>query len=303
MSDLAERSPITLWSSSGTNGEALAGLFQGVLTTLQSSSRGDQVEASLEAVVRVAIASDEAAAAAASGGSTNDILRAIQSQSGDATSKDGSGGGGGEGKNTKVVPSSPASHLGKATLPTLLGMVAGGNTNDADSQQRCMQTLAHAATHCPSLLAGDMQTLTCLLQTCVGIAQMQSQNVAADPDAATVALSALEVLASLVDVTDVRKKIILTSKLAGTNGMANLLQMLLTGPSGDQNGVIRICAAIITNGVDDDVESWSADVPPSNPMPPIRGRTMIPPCMPSLCWNPSFVIWAVVPSRCPLCCR
>lgn len=261
MSDLAERSPITLWSSSGTNGEALAGLFQGVLTTLQSSSRGDQVEASLEAVVRVAIASDEAAAAAASGGSTNDILRAIQSQSGDATSKDGSGGGGGEGKNTKVVPSSPASHLGKATLPTLLGMVAGGNTNDADSQQRCMQTLAHAATHCPSLLAGDMQTLTCLLQTCVGIAQTQSQNVAADPDAATVALSALEVLASLVDVTDVRKKIILTSKLAGTNGMANLLQMLLTGPSGDQNGVIRICAAIITNGVDDDVESWSADVP------------------------------------------
>ena len=242
LSDLAERSPITLWSSSGTNGEALAGLFQGVLTSLQSSSSsgsstvGDQVEASLEAVVRVAIASDEATA------------------------------GSGECQNAKkVVPSSPASHLGKATLPTLLNMVASGNTprsaHDADSQQRCMQTLAHAATHCPSLLAGDMQTLTCLLQTCVGIAQAQSRDVAADPDAATVALSALEVLASLVDVTDVRKKIVLTSKLAGTNGMANLLQMLLTGPAGDQNGVIRICAAIITNGVDDDVESWSADAP------------------------------------------
>ena len=71
LSDLAERSPLTLWSSSGTNGEALAGLFQGVLQSLSANSAtnnsSDQVEASLEAVVRVAIASDEAAAAAASG--------------------------------------------------------------------------------------------------------------------------------------------------------------------------------------------------------------------------------------------
>ena len=260
LADLAERSPLTLWSSSGTNGEALAGLFQGVLTSLNNSTNNsDQVEASLEAVVRVAIASDEAAAAAASGSTGgNAILRAIQSQSGDAAS-----GSDKASSKSKVAPSSPASHLGRATLPTLLGMVA--SSNDADSQQRCMQTLAHAAGHCPSLLAGDMQTLTCLLQSCVGIAQVQSQEiVGGDPDAAAVALSALEVLASLVDVTDARKKIVLTAKLAATgggNGMANLLQLLLLGPNADQNGVIRICAAIITNGVDDDVESWSADAP------------------------------------------
>ena len=195
LADLAERSPVTLWSSSGSNGEALAGLFQGVLTSLQSNSsaantnNGDRIEASLEAVVRVAIASDEAAAAAAPGTANSN-----------SSSK----------TKTKVVPSSPASHLGKATLPALLGMVVtssdstADNSDNSDSQQRCLQTLAHAAANCPSLLAGDMQTLTCLLQTCVGIAQSRSRDVVPGDDSAAVALSALEVLASLVDVPDVR---------------------------------------------------------------------------------------------------
>eukprot|EP00562_Extubocellulus_spinifer_P029985 CAMPEP_0178718960 /NCGR_PEP_ID=MMETSP0699-20121125/22844_1 /TAXON_ID=265572 /ORGANISM="Extubocellulus spinifer, Strain CCMP396" /LENGTH=366 /DNA_ID=CAMNT_0020369113 /DNA_START=41 /DNA_END=1139 /DNA_ORIENTATION=- len=268
LADLAERSPV-----SGTNGEALASLFQGVLSALaqaSSSSSGnsttavaEKVEASLEAIVQVAIASD---VATSDGSNNGDLARAIRSQAGAASAAaDGSSAAGG----VKVNPSSPASHLGRATLPSILAMIGGDGTNtDAEAQRRCMQKLSHAATHCPSLLAGDLQTLTCLIQICLGVAQRGTSSDAAaedDEEARTASLSSLEVLASLVDVADVRKKIVLTSKLAATTGSADLLRLMLLGPSAtspsDQNGVVRCCAELTINGVDDDVDSWRVDPP------------------------------------------
>ena len=264
LADLAERSPVTLWRSSGTNGEALAALFQGVLSALAQASSSsssnnitavaEKVEASLEAIVQVAIASD--VATSDDGSNNGDLARAIRTH--------GSSAG-----DVKVNPSSPASHLGRATLPSILGMIGGDGTNtDAEAQRRCMQKLSHAATHCPSLLAGDLQTLTCLIQICLGVAQRgTSSDAAADDDdeAQTASLSSLEVLASLVDVADVRKKIVLTSKLAATTGGGDLLRLMLLGPSAtspsDQNGVVRCCAELIINGVDDDVDSWRVDPP------------------------------------------
>ena len=266
LSDLAERSPLTLWSAGGSNGENLANLFQGVLSTLrQQSGAGSaptaaQIEATLEAAVQVASAS-ELAAEAGPGGDPHDLSRTIRSQTGEQ-----SGGGGGR----RVSPSSPASHLGRAALPPLLDLVSAGLSADPDAQRRCMEKLSHAAAHCPSLLSGDMGTLTGVVESCLGCAHSGAAAAAAAPlwaqDARAAALASLEALSSLVSVPDVRKKIVVASKLASAAGGADPLRLLLLGPDGT-GGVVRLCAELVAGGVDGDVEAWASDAPnlQSNP--------------------------------------
>eukprot|EP00957_Ditylum_brightwellii_P129391 9870673-Ditylum_brightwellii.AAC.1 len=127
-------------------------------------------------------------------------------------------------------------------------------SNSDELLSRCMEHLSHAASNCPSLLAGDGQALSFLARTCLSVAGISALEE-------STRLSALEVLAAVCDIDDVKRTL-----LSGSSSAEPLLRILLNGEgvsnsSGDGSGVLRICAEIIVNGVDDDINEWSADAP------------------------------------------
>ena len=96
---------------------------------------------------------------------------------------------------------------------------------DTADLQLCLQHMAHAATTCPSLFAGDEQVFEAVVRTCVKIASTD----------------ALQVLASLCEVA--KRRILATPTLK---------QLFL-------NDVLRLCAEYCVTGVDDDVEDWASE--------------------------------------------
>jgi len=248
LSDLADRSPLSLWRSSGTDGEALLSLLQSSVNAVASGGIMDKVDAVLEAVVNVSIASQTAAKSAVSataGGETNELMAAIRAQTEDNE----------HAKSIPVDPKSFASKLGKACLPSLLAALARSGGTDPDARGNAARKLSHASTRCPSLVAGDIGVLGCLIKTCLALARIGSGSE--DEDEANASLAALEVLASAVEVDDVRKRVALTSAMV-SSGMEDLLRLSLIGEDG-QSGAIRICSEYIVSGTDDDLDAWTSD--------------------------------------------
>lgn len=135
-----------------------------------------------------------------------------------------------------VDPNSAAAKLGSTCLVTLLTKMEQASP---DSVQSCLEHFAHAASTCPSLLAGDVHVFGALVRACLNIASACSD----------LALAACQVLASLCAVGNVKRRI-----LPSHPAIRDLIK----------NDILRICAELCVNGVDDDVEEWASE--PANVM-------------------------------------
>eukprot|EP00978_Attheya_sp_CCMP212_P011165 scaffold27362_cov51-Attheya_sp.AAC.5 len=275
LSNLSERAPTTLWKNGTYNGlstilqQAISSIPQPTATS-NSNNKGDgvrRVEAILNAVCRIAIASDLTAKHESqkhlngNGNVSNNnnnnkefILNAIQSQIGEGTPK-------------QIDSSSAAAHLGSVCLvPLLKQLVVSLQTSaigsvDDEVYSKCMQHLSHCATQCPSLLAGTIETLYALVQTCMMLVREGATMFGGETH--YVRLSCLQVLASICEVTDVKRKLLSVPIPSGSSCENNIGNILLLGENvtdiANQNGVIRMCAEFIVQGVDEDVEGWASE--------------------------------------------
>lgn len=256
LGDIADRSPLTLWSVG--NAEVFSSLFSGSIELIQQHSTCslEQLEACMGALVHVGIAHEKAQRIMSLQSSSRDqIEQALMAQFDE--------------KSTTVDASSPSAIIGKHFLPTMLeALVAFGNplpSNQIDVLSSCMSHLSTCSIQCPSMLAGDDTSLTCLLRTCMFFAQVNSQG---DEDITFLKLSALDVLATITGVPQIKRSILKpigTSPRCvmqgGENEKSPLLKFLIQGndDNSDQKGVLYVCAELAIAGVDDDEENWSDD--------------------------------------------
>jgi hypothetical protein len=133
-----------------------------------------------------------------------------------------------------VDAASAAASLGPA-LCQVLALLATSSCEQ--TIQASLQHMGHAAVASPSLLAGCRPVLEAVVGTCLQLASSESRS-------SDLRLSALQVLASLISVSDVKRRILVTySDVAAT----------LIGQT------IPLCAHLIVTGVDDDCQDWAAD--------------------------------------------
>ena len=124
---------------------------------------------------------------------------------------------------------SMAASLGISLLPTILTWIS--NSNDEDAVQASLDHLSHAAVNAPSLLVAVLDPL---VATCLELAKQTSHGC--------IKLASLQVLASLVSVGDVKRRIL----------PANVASSIATT-------ALPICAQLIAEGVDDDIEEWAVE--------------------------------------------
>lgn len=105
-----------------------------------------------------------------------------------------------------------------------------------------MQTFSQCASTSPSLLAGDVETLTSVAQVLLTVASRAQEEAR---------LAAVEALVTLTAVPGVKQM---------TNSNQSLLHLCVEG-DGDNGiqGVLKVCAELIVNGVDEDLESWAQE--------------------------------------------
>jgi hypothetical protein len=128
---------------------------------------------------------------------------------------------------------SAAASLGNSCLGTVLSWMV--SSNDPDAVQACLQHLSHAAVNCPSLLAGTTPVLESCVATCLEMATTKHPS--------DVRLAALQVLASLVSVGDVKRRV-LSASMAST--MAST--------------VLPLCAQLLAEGMqDENVQEWASE--------------------------------------------
>ena len=256
LTDIAERSSITLWSVGST--EIFSTLFRGISTNLE------QLESSLGALCGVSIAYEKAKRAMSSSGSGNEVERALLAQFSEAC--------------TEVNANSPPAQLGKMVLPTMLEQLVQFSTarqsmlQNVDTLSKCMSHLSTASSQCPSLLAGDEASLTSLMRACMSIAQIV--NSEEDEDVTFLKLSALDVFATITAVPQIKKTIMKSHVSPSPRGVADLgngenksplLQFLLNGSESPNNkneqqkGVLYLCAELAMSGVDDDEQGWASE--------------------------------------------
>lgn len=253
LGDIADRSPLTLWSVG--NAESFSSLFSGSMELIQRSTCSlDQLEACMGALVQVGIAHEKAQRIMSLG--KDQMEQAIMAQFDE--------------KSTTVDASSPSAIFGKHFLPTMLeALTVFGNSlssNQVDVMTSCMSHLSTCSIQCPSMLAGDDTSLTCLLRTCMKFAQINSQG---DEDITFLKLSALDVLATITSVPQIKRAILKpigTSPRCvmqgGVGEKSPLLNFLIQGNDDnnlEQKGVLYVCAELAITGVDEDEESWSED--------------------------------------------
>lgn len=257
LTDIAERSPVTLWSVG--NSDTFASLFRGFQG---ANSSLDQLEACMGALCQVGIAFERAKrvndAAVAGGNQVNEVEKALLAQFPESC-------------NTLSLNSPPA-HLGKAFLPSMLeSLVAFSSqpSSQVDVLSKCMSHLSTCSNQCPSLLAGDEASLAALMRGCMAIAQRG--NAQEDDDVTFLKLSSLDVFATITAVPQIKRTIMkpATSPSPRCIGaqveekMSPLLQFLIHGSDGgsasNQKGVLYLCAELAVTGVDDDEEGWSSE--------------------------------------------
>ena len=256
LGDIADRSPLTLWSVG--NAESFSSLFSGSMELIQRSTCSlEQLEACMGALLQVGIAHEKAQRIMSSPNSGKDIMeQALMAQFDE--------------KSTTVDASSPSAIIGKHFLPTLLeALTVFGNSlspNQIEVMSKCMSHLSTCSIQCPSMLAGDDTSLTCLLRTCMKFAQINGQG---DEDITFLKLSALDVLATITSVPQIKRSILKpigTSPRCVMQGGASekspLLNFLIQGSEDnnlDQKGVLYVCAELAITGVDEDEEDWAED--------------------------------------------
>ena len=252
LSDISERSPCTLWSVGSI--DIFSSLFRTSVEKLQQrASSLEQLEASMGALCEVGIAYEKAKRALSTE-SENEIEKAVMAQF--------------PAKYANVDPKSPVAHLGRMYLPTMLEAMVTFATHastQVDILSNCMSHLSACSSQCPSLLAGDETSLASLMRACMSIAQINSQD---DEDITFLRLSALDVLATIVCVPQIKQSILQPNKnsprsILHMNAKSPLLQFLIqgndTGENSDQRGVLYLCVELIITSVDDDEESWSTE--------------------------------------------
>ena len=138
LASLADRASVPLNSSGSI--QQLPVVFGQSLSTLSTLS---QMTAMTEAIVYTSIASEGSNPMGIS--STTDL---------------------------EIDPSSAATMFGKSCLSPLLDKLSSciTTTSDNDTLSLTLQHLSHAAGTCPSLLAGDLQVFSTLVQTCLSVA-------------------------------------------------------------------------------------------------------------------------------------
>jgi hypothetical protein len=140
-----------------------------------------------------------------------------------------------------------ASQLGQSGLMPLLPYVAKCCHNDGNAILPTLQILAHAATACPSFLAGinDNNDSHSLLS----VTTEAFQSLAATEELeADVRLSCLQILSDLYATPLVHRRL--------QTGNRYETGILLSGPG---CGVFYICVQLIVDGIDDDVQAWATE--------------------------------------------
>jgi len=259
LTDIAERSPVTLWSTVSSNtADPFSSLFCGQIASLE------QLEASMGALCAVGIAYEKAKRVADnSGGKTNEVEKALLAQFPESC--------------TSVNSNSPPAHLGKRFLPTMLEALVAFSiqpSTQVEVLSNCMSHLATCASQCPSLLAGDETSLEALMRACMSIAK--TNNSEEEEDVTFLRLSALDVFATISAVPQIKRSIMKPTISpspcsVGDAGSENtssspLLQFLLQGTDagtggngGEQKGVLYLCTELAVQGVDDDEQGWSQE--------------------------------------------
>lgn len=256
LGDIADRSPLTLWAVGSA--ASFSSLFSGSMELIQRSTCSlDQLEACMGALLQVGIAHEKAQRIMSSPSSSTDQMeQALMAQFDE--------------RSTTVDVTKPSAIIGKHFLPTLLeALTVFGKSllpNQIDVMSKCMSHLSTCSIQCPSMLAGDDTSLTCLLRTCMKFAQLNSQG---DEDITFLKLSALDVLATITSVPQIKRSILKpigTSPRCvmqgGASEKAPLLNFLIQGNEDnnlDQKGVLYVCAELAITGVDEDEENWSED--------------------------------------------
>ncbi|KAL7537732.1 hypothetical protein ACHAXR_008907 [Thalassiosira sp. AJA248-18] len=259
LTDIAERSPVTLWSVGTT--EIFSSLFRGQTTSLE------QLEPSMGALTQVGIAYEKAkrvmSATTSDGEKSSEVEKALLAQFPEAC--------------TTVNSNSPPAHLGKLFLPNMLEALVNfstqSNSQQVDVLSECTSHLSTCAMQCPSLLAGDESSLTALMRGCMSLAQIN--NPENDEDVTFLKLSALDVFATISAVPQIKRSIMkpVSSPSPRSVGdveertLSPLLQFLIQGnettgnaaAGGDQKGVLYLCAELAVIGVDDDEQGWSSE--------------------------------------------
>jgi len=247
LASVAERSPVALWSV-GT-AETLSSLFRGNIASLET------LEAALGALCEVGIAYEKAKRVAQSG-KDDEIEKALLAQFPETC--------------TSVNSSSPPAQLGKLLLPSMLEALVRFSVQPSSPAiilSDCATHLATCADRCPSLLAGDAASLEAVMRACMSVAQVA--NSQEDEDVTYLKLSALDVLATISAVPQIKRSIMKPTspspRSVGEMGHQSspLLQFLIQGDAGnaagDQKGVLYLCAELAVMGVDDDEQGWAAE--------------------------------------------
>ena len=138
---------------------------------------------------------------------------------------------------------STAAIIGSMCLDRLLQLIhaGGGGDDDESSVQNIMQTFSQSASTCPSMLAGDVTVLSNVCRVLLSVATRAQEG--------TTRLAAVEALVTLIMVPDVKN--ILT-------GSGVILALCIGGDEANGvSGIVKVCAEMIVNGVDDDLDSWA----------------------------------------------
>lgn len=254
LSSLAQQSPLSLKKAKGNE---LPSLLQATISALvktidENNAPNNQlihqlqcIQVIFEAMNHISIACDMVYPQSLSENPKERMIQLIQIMSQTETNP----------KKLSIQPNSKAAVIGKSCLPPLLNAIitiinkataSSSLSSFEDAIQSIMQTLSHCASTCPSLLSGgDINLATMVCQTFVSI----GENNYLDP---TVKLSALEALATLCMVPDM-KQLLLQNE--------SLRNLCLVGNSngGNNGGIIGVCAELIVKGVDDDVDDWALE--------------------------------------------
>jgi hypothetical protein len=157
----------------------------------------------------------------------------------------------------RVDPHSPAAVLGTNAvqthiLPWMMRMLASCQHQHQHHQEdvvallrSALQHLSEAAVACPSLLAATPALLESVTNVCLQLATTNtttSTSTSNNDSNADIRLAALEVLTSLLSVGDVKRRV-LPPALASTIS----------------NAALPICAQLLVEGTDDNVQDWATE--------------------------------------------
>ena len=242
LSTLALRAPFALASTS-THSQALPMLLQNAANALPGTGLPIQSQLQcansiLEAMTNISIAftiaQKSSSTAPLSSNPKERMVQMIQLQTMNEINT----------KKLTIDINSPAAMIGKMCLCPILQLIFANPTRTSSSGgvQTIMQTISQCASTSPSLLAGDVDTFTSVCQVLLTVASRAEEEAR---------LSAVEALVTLIAVPGVKQIM---------NANTSVLHLCIEGDEANGiQGVVKVCAEMIVNGVDDDVDFWAQE--------------------------------------------